>query len=186
MEHQILMAGFGGQGIMLMGQMLAYAGMKEGRYVSWMPSYGPEQRGGTANCSVVISDEPVGSPVVLEPTVCVVMNHPSLTRFRSVVQAGGHIFINSSLTDETAERDDIHVIRIAATEEAEALGTNRVANMIMLGALTSVEGLISLETLREVLPGVLPERRHSLIPLNIQALERGIELVSEENATGAE
>ncbi len=177
MEHQILMAGFGGQGIMLMGQMLAYAGMKDGRYVSWLPSYGPEQRGGTAHCSVIISDEPVGSPVVTEPTICVVMNHPSLARFMDTVQERGHIFINSSLTDGSVERDDIEVVRIPVTDEGEALGTTRVANMVMLGALTTVEGLISLETLKGVLPGVLPERRHSLIPLNVQALERGRELV---------
>ncbi len=178
MEHQILMAGFGGQGIMLMGQMLAYAGMKEDRYVSWLPSYGPEQRGGTANCSVIVSDEPVGSPVVTEPTICVVMNQPSLARFRNAVQEGGHIFINSSLTDGIVDRDDIEVVRLAVTDEAEALGNVRVANMIMLGALTIVRELISLERLQEVLPGVLPERRHSLIPLNMQALERGRDLVN--------
>lgn len=178
MNHEILMAGFGGQGIMLMGQMLTYAGMKDGRYVSWMPSYGPEQRGGTANCGVVLSDEPVGSPVVSEPTVCVVMNEPSLTRFADSVREGGYLLINGSLIQSEVARDDIHVIRIPVTEEAEKVGNARVANMIMLGALAEATGVVSVEQLKNVLKEVLPERRHSLIPINVKALERGAEMVS--------
>lgn len=179
MHQEVLMAGFGGQGIMLMGQMLAYAGMKEDKYVSWMPSYGPEQRGGTANCGVVLSDEPVGSPVVTEPTLCVVMNRPSLMKFRDAVQKDGYLFINSSLVDDSVQRDDIEVFSISVTDEADAMGNTRVANMIMLGALSTVTGVVPFERLKAVLSEVLPPARHSLIPINEQALELGRELVQD-------
>jgi len=180
-NHEILMAGFGGQGIMLMGQMLTYAGMKDDRHVSWMPSYGPEQRGGTANCGVVISDEPVASPVVSEPTVCVVMNEPSLAKFADSVSEGGYLLINESLIQGQVDRNDIQVIRIPVTDEAEKVGNVRVANMIMLGALAEATGVVTVEQLKDVLSDVLPERRHSFIPINIRALERGAELVSRSD-----
>ncbi len=177
MHHEILMAGFGGQGIMLMGQMLAYAGMKEDRYVSWMPSYGPEQRGGTANCGVVLSDEPVGSPVVTEPTLCVVMNRPSLLKFRAAVDPGGYLFINSSLADDPVERDDIEIYTLPVTDEADALGNPRVANMIMLGAMSAATDVVPFAKLKSVLSEVLPAARHNLIPINEEALDLGKTLV---------
>ncbi len=177
MNRQILLAGFGGQGIMLMGQMLTYSAMKKDKNVSWMPSYGPEQRGGTANCGVVISDEPVGSPVVTEPTECVVMNLPSLEKFAGKVVPEGYLFVNSSLVDEKVDRDDIQIIRIPVSEKAEELGEVRVANMIMLGALSESASLLSVDFLKEMLPEVLPKRRHNLIPLNEKALDLGRELV---------
>lgn len=163
---------------MLMGQMLTYAGMKDGSHVSWMPSYGPEQRGGTANCSVVISDEPVASPVVSEPTVCIVMNEPSLAKFADSVREGGYLFINESLIQGEVNRDDIQVIRLPVTAEAEKVGNVRVANMIMLGALAEATGIVSVEQLKDILKDVLPERRHSFIPINVKALERGAEMAS--------
>ncbi len=176
MYHEILIAGFGGQGVMLMGQMLAYAGMKRDLNVSWIPSYGPEQRGGTANCGVVLSTEPVGSPVVTEPSDCAVMNLPSLTKFEPAVTPSGYLYVNTSLCPDEVTRDDIKVVRVAATEEADAMGNARVANMIMLGAMMGgLEGL-PFEVMEEVLPDVLPERHHGLIPVNLKALARGREI----------
>jgi len=177
MSHEIIMAGFGGQGIMSMGMMLAYAGMIEGKHVSWIPSYGPEQRGGTANCSVVVSDSPIASPVVIEPSECIVMNLPSLHKFEPRVKPGGVLLINDSLVKQEVERDDLKVVRLAVNEEANDLGNARVANMVMLGALVQLTGMVKIETIRQCLKKVLPERRHNLIPLNEQALERGKELV---------
>ncbi len=182
MDRQILIAGFGGQGVMLMGQMLAYSAMKKDYNVSWMPSYGPEQRGGTANCGVVISEQPVGSPVVNEPTECVAMNLPSLEKFADTVVPGGCLLINSSLADADVNRDDITILRIPASEEAEQLGEVRVANMIMLGALSEATSLLSVEYLKDMLSEVLPERRHGLIPLNEKALDRGRELAQKQLA----
>ncbi len=134
MEERIIIAGFGGQGVMAMGQLLTYAGMIEGKHVSWLPSYGPEMRGGTANCSVIVSSEPVGSPVVVNSTTAIVMNKPSLDKFEPSVNKGGRLFINSSLIEQKSKRDDIEVYYISANEIADELGNMRVANMVMLGA----------------------------------------------------
>ncbi len=180
MVNEILIAGFGGQGVMLMGQILAHAGMEQDLHVSWMPSYGPEQRGGTANCGVVISEDPVGSPVVTEPTECVVMNLPSLEKFESSVRPSGHLFVNSSLCDQEVKRDDIQVVTIPVTEEADRLGNARVANMIMLGALASCLPNLPFDAIKASLRAVLPERHHQLIPINEKALERGRELYQQQ------
>ena len=181
MVNEILIAGFGGQGVMLMGQILAHAGMEQNLHVSWMPSYGPEQRGGTANCGVVISADPVGSPVVTEPTECAVMNLPSLEKFEFSVRPGGHLFVNSSLCDQEVQRDDIQVVRIPVTEEADQLGNARVANMIMLGALISCLSDLPFDAMKTSLRAVLPERHHKLIPINVKALERGRELYQQKS-----
>lgn len=173
MKHEIIIAGFGGQGVLLLGQMLAYAGMIEGKQVSWMPSYGPEMRGGTANCTVVLSDGEVGSPVVSHPTSLIVMNRPSLDKFEPMLRPEGLLFLNKSLIDRGAQREDINVYEVRATEIADELGSGRVANMVMLGAFTQITGVVSFETLETVLKKVLPEHRHNLIPLNLQAIERG-------------
>jgi 2-oxoglutarate ferredoxin oxidoreductase subunit gamma len=173
---EVIMAGFGGQGVMLMGQLLAYGGMFENKEVSWLPSYGPEMRGGTANCAVVVSDEPVASPVVSRPAVAVVLNTPSFDRFEPAVTAGGLVLINSSMSDRCSKRDDIRFIAVPATEIADELGDGRVANMVMLGALLGATGLVQLESIVKSLRKVLPERRHGLIPLNEKALLRGAEL----------
>ena len=128
MTHEFIMAGFGGQGVMLMGQLMSYAGMFDGKHVSWMPSYGPEMRGGTANCSVVVSDQPVASPVVTEPTCAVVMNAPSLDKFAPTVVPGGCLLINSSLVTADPGRDDVKVFKVPANEIANELGNSRAAN----------------------------------------------------------
>ena len=144
MTHEIIMAGFGGQGVMAMGKILVEAAMEEGKNVSWLPSYGPEMRGGTANCSVIVSDEPIGAPIVTEATAAIVMNRPSLDKFENDVIPGGALFINSSLIDKKASRDDIKVYYVPANDIANELGTDKVANIVMLGAYLQVSGAASL------------------------------------------
>lgn len=173
MLEQNLFAGFGGQGVLLMGQLLAYAGMLEDKYVSWLPAYGPEMRGGTANCSVNISDEPIGSPVVSKATTVVAMNRPSLDKFEPAVQPGGMLFINSSIIDKKAERDDIRVYYVPCNEIAEELGNGRVANMVMLGAYIAKTKCVDIENVLVALLNKLGEKKAHLIPLNREALLKG-------------
>lgn len=175
--EEMIMAGFGGQGVMLMGKLLCYAGMKEDKEVSWMPSYGPEMRGGTANCTVIISDEMIASPVVSKPSTVIVMNRPSLDKFEPQIKEGGNLFINTSLIDKEPERDDINVIKVAANGIANELGNTKVANMVMLGAVVTKLGLVEFEALLDALESVLPEHRHNLLSLNEQALDKGKELI---------
>jgi 2-oxoglutarate ferredoxin oxidoreductase subunit gamma len=137
MTHEMILAGFGGQGVMVMGQLLTYAGMLEGAHVSWIPSYGPEMRGGTANCSVIISQEPIGSPIVTEATAVVAMNLPSFEKFESSLSSGGILVLNSSLIDRQSKRDDIKTYNVPANEIANSLGDARMANMVALGALNA-------------------------------------------------
>ncbi|NEZ46676.1 2-oxoacid:ferredoxin oxidoreductase subunit gamma [Clostridium niameyense] len=144
-SQQIIFAGFGGQGILSMGKFLAYAGMDSNMEVSWLPSYGPEMRGGTANCSVVLSDTPVGSPIVTAPDTLVVMNRPSLDKFEDMVAPGGLIVLDSNLVDRMPERKDIKVIAIPAQDEAEKLGSTKIANMILLGALVKETGIVTMD-----------------------------------------
>ncbi|OQA14669.1 MAG: Pyruvate synthase subunit PorC [Firmicutes bacterium ADurb.Bin356] len=177
MLEQNLFAGFGGQGVLLMGQLLAFAGMLESKYVSWLPAYGPEMRGGTANCSVNISDEPIGSPVVSKATSVIVMNRPSLDKFESAVQPGGMLFINSSIIDRKAERDDIEVFYVPCNEIAEQLGNARVANVVMLGAYIEKTKCVDMENILNALLEKLGKTKAHLIPLNREALVKGAESV---------
>ncbi|MBR3304289.1 MAG: 2-oxoacid:acceptor oxidoreductase family protein [Christensenellaceae bacterium] len=177
MTEQILSAGFGGQGVLLLGQLLAYSGMREGKNVSWMPSYGPEMRGGTANCSVIVSDEEIGSPVIDEADTVIVMNRPSLDKYEGKIRKGGRLFINSSLIDKKAERDDIEVYYVPASDIANELGNPRVANIVMLGAYLKVTGLVMPETCIAQLKESFGERRAHLIPINEQAIEKGKEFI---------
>ena len=177
MLQEIIIAGFGGQGVMSTGQLLAYAGLVEDKHVSWIPSYGPEMRGGTANCSVTISDNPVSSPIINEPDTLIVLNRPSLDKFEKDVKPGGLILLNSSLIDVEPKRQDVKVLKVSINELAnEQLGNSRVANMILLGAFIELTGAVSIESVEGALKKVLPEYRHNLIPLNRQALELGVEL----------
>ncbi len=180
MEERIIIAGFGGQGVMAMGQLLTYAGMIEGKHVSWLPSYGPEMRGGTANCSVIVSSEPVGSPVVVNSTTAIVMNKPSLDKFEPSVNKGGRLFINSSLIEQKSKRDDIEVYYIPANEIADELGNMRVANMVMLGAYLEATKTVDVESVLEGFTKVFGENRAHLIPINKEALERGAQAVREQ------
>ncbi len=179
MLQEVLIAGFGGQGVLSTGQLLAYAGMIENKQVAWIPSYGPEMRGGTANCGITISDEPISSPLVTEPTTLIVMNRPSLDKFEKSVVPGGLILINSSLVDQKVTRQDLQVLEIPANRIAEELGNTKVANNIILGVLIELTGIVSLEAVVESLKKVLPARRHNLIPVNQQAIEKGMQLAKE-------
>lgn len=179
MEHQILIAGFGGQGVMLAGVLLAQAAMDEGREVSWAPSYGPEMRGGTAHCSVVISDEPVASPVVTRPTALVVLNGPSLERFEGSVVSGGVLVANASLLPVPPRRTDIRVVAVPASDWAAAHGAPAVANMVAVGALAAATQAVSLQALEQALERVVHPRHQHLLPLNRRALEEGFRLAVE-------
>lgn len=174
-----IFAGFGGQGVMLMGQLLAYSGMYEGKNVTYFPSYGPEMRGGTANCSVIVSDEPVGSPVISELGLLVAMNRPSMERFEEMVKPGGMLFYNSSLIDIQPKRTDIKGVAVPANEIANDLGNTRVANMVVMGAILKATGVVDVETVMKVLTEkVLTGKKKDLVGINRLALEKGMELVS--------
>ena len=178
MREEAVFAGFGGQGIMVMGKLLAWAAMREGLKVSWMPSYGAEVRGGTAHSMVVISDEMIPSPVVSHPTACVVMNRPSLDRFEELLKPNGTLVMNTTLIDKPTTRNDISVLKIPLTQMATKLGNVRCANMIALGALNSKLKAVSLKALIESLKEVIPPYRHSLLPINEEALKEGTRLVT--------
>jgi len=173
MAHEIIMAGFGGQGVMAMGKILVEAALKEGKNVSWLPSYGPEMRGGTANCNVIISDEAIGAPTVTEATAAIVMNRPSLDKFEADVIPGGALFINSSLIDQKSTRDDINVYYIPANEIADELGTGKIANMVMLGAYLKVSGATKEDSIMDIITEIFSGKKASVIPLNKEALKRG-------------
>lgn len=180
MEERIIIAGFGGQGVMAMGQLLTYSGMIEDKMVSWLPSYGPEMRGGTANCNVIISSDPVGSPVVVEATTALVLNKPSLDKFEVSVVPGGRLFINSSLIEQKSIRDDIEVYYIPANEIANELGNSRIANMVMLGAFLEVAKPVGIESIYKAFGKVFGDNKAHLLPINKEALEKGSEAVKAQ------
>ncbi len=180
MQTEIIISGFGGQGILFAGQLLAYAAMDQGLEVTWIPSYGPEMRGGTANCTVIVSDEEIGSPLVRNPKAVVAMNRPSLDKYDPLVSPGGLLIINSSIIDKTSERKDIQVVRVPANEIAEKIGDRRMTNMVILGALLANLPILPLEALEKALAEHLPERHHKLLPLNYQALREGAKYVGEK------
>lgn len=178
MEQKVIMAGFGGQGIMAIGKLLAYAGMLENRNVTWMPSYGPEMRGGTANCAVVVSDEEVGSPLISrDGTAAIVMNLPSMTKFEKELVTGGKLIINKSLIDAKPTRTDIDAYYINANELAMELGNAKVANMVMLGAYLELAKTIETESVLQAFVKVFGEEKSHLVPLNKEALLKGAEAV---------
>ncbi len=178
MLQEMIFAGFGGQGVLSMGTLLAYAAMKEGKEVSWMPSYGPEMRGGTANCIVNISDQPISSPIVSEYDVAVVLNQPSLRKFESRVKEGGFLIWESTNIKKPPTRTDIDIYPIPAIDKAtNELKNVRVMNMLLLGALTKINNIVKKESLMIALNETLPERYHHLIPLNEKAIEIGMNLV---------
>ncbi len=173
MEKQFLIAGFGGQGVLLIGTLIAKAAMLEGHEVSWMPSYGPEMRGGEANCAVVVSDEQIGSPLVNEPPVLVAMNKPSLTKFMPAMAAGGTLLYNASLIDGVELRQDIKAIAVPCNEIAETLQNSRVANMVMLGAAQAATQVVGDEALTATLKDFLGAEKADLLAINEQALALG-------------
>lgn len=176
-EHEIICAGFGGQGVLSMGSIIAYSGMTEGKEVSWMPSYGPEMRGGTANCIVIVSDSRISSPIITKFDTAFVLNQPSLDKFEKAVKPGGLLLYEQSTIIHPPTRTDIDVVCIPAIEEADRLKAKQVANMIMVGAFLEKRPIVKMETIISTLKKVLPEHRHHMIPVNEQALKRGSELV---------
>lgn len=168
--QEIIFAGFGGQGILSMGKILAYAGMDANLNVSWLPSYGPEMRGGTANCSVILTHDSIGSPIVTEANTVVVMNRPSLDKFEDLIAANGLLIIDSDLVDRMPVRKDIEVIAIPAQTIAEELGSKKIANMVLLGALVKKTKIVSM---KELLDSLKSHSKASFLEINKNALERG-------------
>lgn len=178
--HEIIFAGFGGQGILSMGQILAYSALMEGKEVSWMPSYGPEMRGGTANCTVIVSNSRISSPIISTFDSAIVLNQPSLEKFENTVKPGGLILYEESTIITPPKRRDVEVLSIPATDEANKLQKRQVANMIMLGAFLEKSSLVKIENIMKALKEVLPERHHHLLPLNEKALIIGQEMAREK------
>ena len=168
-----IFSGFGGQGVLSMGSTLATAAMLQGKHVTYLPTYGVEVRGGTANCTVVVSDEEIASPVASEPEYLVAMNQPSFVRFQSILQSGGLLCVNSSLVDTEAARSDIEILAVPTAELAEQVGSIKVANMVMLGALIRASNMISFEAMLENLKAILGEGKAKLLQLNQEALTVG-------------
>ena len=175
MQNETIIAGFGGQGVLFAGKLLAHAGLNAGHEVTWLPSYGPEMRGGTANCTVIISDGEIGSAQVRNPKAVIVLNQPSLDKYEALVQSGGYLIINSSLVNREAQRKDIHVITIPGTEAAEALGDKRLTNMVMLGGLVQNTGFVPFKAVEEALKKESSEKQLKLLELNLKALRKGAE-----------
>ncbi len=168
--QKLIIAGFGGQGVLLIGQMIAYAGMLEGKEVTWMPSYGPEMRGGTANCTVIVSDRRISSPVAAEADAVVAMNLPSLLKFEKTVRPGGMLFVNTSLIKESPVRTDIEVFNVDANDIAVRLHSDKVSNMVVLGAILNKTKIVKTESIEKVMEKLFAGRKAGLIPINKGAL----------------
>lgn len=176
MKHELLVAGFGGQGVLSLGMTLAYAGVVEGKEISWMPSYGPEMRGGTANCIVILSDAKISSPIITTFDSVIALNQPSLDKFESAVKPGGLLIYESTSIVNPPTRTDITILPLPANEEAGRMNNSRIMNMIVLGAFLARTRVVDIRAVMAALRKVLPERYHNLLPLNEQALRRGMEL----------
>ena len=175
MNKEILIAGFGGQGILFSGKFLAYEGLIDGKEVSWLPSYGPEMRGGTANCSIIISDSAVGSPIVSNPDILIAMNLPSLDKYENETKKGGQIFVDSSLIERKVERSDVEVYYIPATKMASDEGLSGLANMIMIGHMIAKSGIIPEENIEKAMQKVVPATKQNMFDLNMKAVKLGFE-----------
>lgn len=173
MQEEFVFSGFGGQGVMFVGQLLSYIGMNEGYHVTWIPSYGPEMRGGTAHCTVTLSDRPIGSPLVRYPQTAVVFNNPSFEKYEPLVAEGGMLFRNASLVTHKSARSDITEFAVPASDMADELGNLRLANVVMLGAILAARPVLSLDAARHALNEHIPAHRRNLLDLNYEALDRG-------------
>jgi 2-oxoglutarate ferredoxin oxidoreductase subunit gamma len=176
MHEEIVFAGFGGQGVLFAGQLLAYTALVEEKHVTWIPSYGPEMRGGTANCTVVVSDGPIGSPVSKHPSIAVVFNNPSLEKYEATIKPGGLLVVNESLVVNKPQRTDLDIILLPATALATELGETRMSNMVLFGAMLAQRPMVELETAEHVLIEKLGERKAHLHETNLIALRKGMEL----------
>ena len=177
-DERIIVAGFGGQGVMMIGKLLAHSGMMEHLHVSWLPSYGPEMRGGTANCNVILSEDIIGAPVVTEASCVIAMNLPSLDKFEPVVKAGGRLMINSSLVDRASTRSDVNVLEIPVNDIANKQGSMKVANVVMLGAYIALSHVVKKETILAAIEEVLGKTKRHLLDINVNALEEGIKFAN--------
>lgn len=179
MTHEIIISGFGGQGVLSMGKILAYSGLMEDKEVTWMPAYGPEQRGGTANVTVIVSDEPVSSPILSSYDTAIVLNQPSLEKFESKVKPGGSLIYDGYGINTPPTRKDIHVYRIDAMDKAAQMNMIKVFNMMILGGLLRIHPIVTVESVLKALRKTLPERHHHLIPMNEEAIRMGMEIIRE-------
>lgn len=179
MKKEIIIAGFGGQGVLSMGKILAYAGLMQGKEVTWMPAYGPEQRGGTANVTVILSDDPISSPLLQKYDIVVVLNQPSMDKFEPKVKPGGILIFDPNGMTRIPERKDISVYRIAATDTAAALNQNKTFNMFVLGGLLKIDPVVEMDNVMLGLKKSLPERHHNLLPANEAAMVKGGEIIEK-------
>jgi 2-oxoglutarate ferredoxin oxidoreductase subunit gamma len=177
MTHEIIIAGFGGQGVLSMGKILAYSGLMEGKEVSWMPSYGPEQRGGTANVTVILSDELISSPILNEYDIAIMLNQPSMDKFESKVKKGGILIYDNYGINKPITRTDIDIYRINAMDTATELNMQKTFNMLILGGMLKIVPMVTLESVMKGLKKTLPERHYSLLPINEDAIRKGMELI---------
>lgn len=168
--QKLFLAGFGGQGVILMGQIIAYAGMMEGKEITFMPSYGPEMRGGTANCTVIVSDDPISCPIITEADVVVAMNLPSMLKFEHLLKPNSQFFLNSSMIEQEPERKDVQVHEVDLAKLASDLKNNKVANMIMLGAVVRKSGVVKLESVEKAMEKLFTGSKAKMLPLNKEAL----------------
>ncbi len=175
MLNEIVLAGFGGQGILFAGKILAYAGLMDEKEISWLPSYGPEMRGGTANCSVCISDDPIGSPLVVDPDMLIAMNEPSFDKFINNVKAGGIVIADSSMIDKKSDREDIRAFYVPASELADKNGMTGMSNIILLGKFIKETGIVSVDTLRAAFEKAIPPKKKNLVDVNMNAVKLGME-----------
>ena len=180
MQTEIIIAGFGGQGVLFAGQLLSYSAMDYGLEVTWIPSYGPEMRGGTANCTVIISDEEIGAPMVSHPKVLIAFNRPSLDKYESVVKPGGLLVVNTSMVDRLVKRNDLTVVNVPASEIAERIGDKRLTNMVLLGALLVNLPVLPVEALERAISEHTPTRHQRFIPLNLRAIREGAGIIVEK------
>ena len=177
--EEIIISGFGGQGVLSMGKILAYSALMEGKEVTWMPAYGPEQRGGTANVTVIISDERISSPILSTYDTAIILNQPSMAKFESKVKPGGTIIYDGYGISQPPTRKDIHVYRINAMDAANEMNNAKAFNMIVLGGLLKIKPMVTLDSVLRGLKKTLPERHHHLIPMNEEAIKKGMELIQE-------
>ena len=177
MTHELIIAGFGGQGVLSMGKILAYSGLMEGKEVSWMPSYGPEQRGGTANVTVILSDDRVSSPVLNEFDIAIVLNQPSMEKFESKIKPGGILIYDGYGISDVSKRQDIQIYQVDAMDAATEMKNEKAFNMLILGGLLKIVPMVSLESVLTGLKKSLPERHHHLIPMNEAAIKKGMEII---------
>jgi 2-oxoglutarate ferredoxin oxidoreductase subunit gamma len=179
MQKEIIIAGFGGQGVLFGGQVLAFAAMDAGKEVTWIPSYGPEMRGGTANCTVIIADDEIGSPLVRNPPLGIALNLPSFDKYEGALRPGGTLIVNKSMVDRGPKRDDLHVLLVPCNEIAEEIGDRRLLNMVAVGALLSALPELSISDVERALKAHLPARHQHLLPHNYDALRRGFAAAAE-------